>query len=1124
MSDELDINEVWGLYAEEGGCSLDEVEECLLILSALLKTGSQDEPSNTEAVARLFRAMHTYKGNARMLGLSVIESVAHLAEDMIGLVRDEGVALDGEIVDLLLEATDILRGMLETSVSTHQDAPSAMAGDLNVRMKEKFTAVRDVMTAGGTTPRIKEVEQLPRATQGAVADDCMDAGGRATQGAVAEAPQSIVFEPLDTASLANDPVYREIFFGMAHDVLHEMRSVLKGDSSGALNVVIEEAERLCHAAEQIGMLEWLLVLQDFLGIVGATRGQAEALLSRLQALYEQNFATQKPNLSSEAIASDDPVRRFFDALEQPLGRLSQLGNHLSADKELSLEAIVAAAGEVRELAEAHGFVRVMDVLDRVIADARTGIESLNAHFARLEFLLYEELASVAEVMLEDRFGLSADPRTTLRAWCANHVFESLLDMRNVIERIKRQEDVRLQCTRMIELMRQVYHACLFYGMETAAHLSMSIVDLFARAEIGETAPDVVLLHIAKSFIGDIEIILDVAELGETPDMAQIEKLLQEASEATFAANGTVSSSQIEARLGLPKAFHKVLTPENVQTALSGLEDGHHFYIVRSDLNNDEELAANFLSWMSSGAAQVISNVTVFEGNRSLFDFLVSSPLDEVGFNEALIVLDPKGECLHVEVALVDRKAGDHASDKGGGEQAVISAEEDVTRAMAMQGTMSGDMLESIGELVTGQAMVHHLLTRLFESDLVRTVESKMAGAGDNWHAARGGVRETLENWLESVEKLIQLESQNTALLNRLQEEALAVRVRPAALLLKPLAPFVSGLARQHARQVSLVTVGDDIELDFSMIDSLKSSLRTLVTFCVSQSIEIPERRIGAGKDGRGTCRMLLVKHEDHVAITVEDDGQGIDLQWVMQRSRQLGWTGERPDVALALRDGFGEVSSGDGDDGRDAEGRATHRAVAGGVDLATTRSQLRHLGGDLRVSNLPSGGTRFFLTMPLAMVVLEGMAVRVGEVQYVVPIDAIQRIVRSGADELMQVSADRGRYMLRLEADDVLPIQFLSRNGQAEGGAGASRLTVLEQDSGSNDDELKHLFVVVGKNGQRTALAVDELIGQQQVLIRPLHGYLSGIRGVTGCALLGSGDVGMVLDMSYVLSKEMGVE
>ena len=63
---------------------------------------------------------------------------------------------------------------------------------------------------------------------------------------------------------------------------------------------------------------------------------------------------------------------------------------------------------------------------------------------------------------------------------------------------------------------------------------------------------------------------------------------------------------------------------------------------------------------------------------------------------------------------------------------------------------------------------------------------------------------------------------------------------------------------------------------------------------------------------------------------------------------------------------------------------------------------------------------------------------------------------------------------------------------------------------------------MVGRNGQRTALSVDELIGQQQVLIRPLHGYLSGIRGVTGCALLSNGDVGMILDMGYVLSQEMG--
>lgn len=1076
MSDELDINEVWNLYAEEGGSSLDEVEESLLIL--------QDTPSNTDAVARLFRAMHTYKGNARMLGLSVIESVAHLSEDMIGLVRDDGVALDAEIVDLLLEATDTLRGMLETSVASHRDAPAELAGDLSRRLKDK------IATAGAA---------------GRGGDAAMDREDAVAAEPVEEVPpQSIVFEPVDTHSLAGDPVYREIFFGMAHDVLQEMRAVLEsGADSGRLSVAGEEAERLRHAADQIGMRDWLLVLQDFLEIVEPHREQAQVLFSHLQALYDRDMGA-RPSIGSARRPddSDDPVRRFFDALELPLGKLSQMGNYISAGQELSLDAIAEAAGEIRALAEAHGFVRIMDVLDKVIADAGSGVESLQAHFVRLEFLLYEELASVAEVMLEDRAGLVVDPRTTLRTWCAEHVFENLLDMRNVIERIKRQEDVHAQCTRMIELMRQVYHACLFYGMETAAHLSMSIVDLFARAEIDGKAPDALLLHIVKAFIGDIEIILDVVEAGEIPDMAQIEKLLQEASEATFASSGTVSAAHIEARLGLPKAFHKVLTPESVKNALSGLESGHRFYIVRSDLNHDEELAANFLNWMDSGVAQVISNVTVFDGDRTLFDFLISSPLAEVGFNEALSLLDPKGRCLRVEVALTDRMEGKHQDVKIDSNRALTSAEEDAARTTAVQGTISGDMLESIGELVTGQAMVQHLLTRLFESDLVRSVESELDSRDGDWQAARGAVRQTLENWLANVEKLIQLEAQNTALLGRLQEEALAVRVRPAGLLLKPLAPFIDGLARTYERQVALTTVGDEIELDFSMLDSLKAALRALLTFCVSQSIEKPEHRVASGKAGRGTCRVMLVKHEDHVAITVEDDGIGIDLQRVMQRSRQLGWPDESPDVTLVLREGFGAVANGDGD----------------GVDLAAIRTQLRQLGGDLKVSNIPLGGTRFFLTQPLAMVVMEGMAVRVGEVQYVVPIDAILRIVRSGGDELMQVSADRGRYLLRLEADDVLPIQFLRRGGQEEG-MGTVLAQCLKQDGG----ELKHLFVVVGKGGQRVALSVDELIGQQQVLIRPLQGYLSGIRGVTGCALLGSGDVGMVLDMGYVLSREMGV-
>ena len=1087
MSDEMDMEEVWGMYAEEGGRSLDDVEESLLIL--------QDAPKNTDAVGRLFRALHTFKGNARVLGLSVIESVAHLGEDLIGQVRDEGHALDSDMCCLLMEATDMLRSMLEVSAADRRDVDRSMVGDLTVRLKAKCDACRAEKAKASAPIEAEAVEE--------------------------EKPtQSIIFVPVESDELGNDPVYREIFFGMVDDVLQEIVALLNAEllHEERQTKFAEEEERLLHAAEQMGMRDWLQVLKESRAIAQPEKEHMVMQEMRLRTLYEQGknnaegLASEPlPEKDTGSTASDDPVHVFFASLKHPLNKLSQLGNHLFENDGVSIDDIIQLSEEISALAEGHGFVRVADVLNRVITEAQTGREPLANHFTRLEFLLYEELASIVDSMQLDCAQLAMNPGAVLRSWCVDHVFETLLEMRNALERIKAKAEVATQCERVVDYMRQVYYACLFYELETAAHLSMSILDLFARAKTGEMTPDTVLLHIAKSYINDMELIFDAAGSGETPDMVKIEKLLLEASEATFTVSGTISASQIEARLGLPKSFHKVLTPENIKDVMYAFENNHHFCIIRAELNNDEELAGRFMNWMGSGAAQVISNVTVFVGDTALFDFLISSPLNEVDMIEALTVLDPKGKCLNVEMTLTDRKAKGSESVKAvdkisaessEGEKGSAPSEEEVTHALSRQGAISGDMLESIGELVTGQAMMKHSLTSLFEADLIRLVEADVANAGGQWPAARGVVRQTLEKWLENVEKLMQLESHNSALIDRLQEEAIAERMRPAGLLLKPLAIFIDSQARQYSRQVSLVVVGEEVELDFSMLESLKATLRALVTFSVIHSIESSEFRISTGKPGKGQIRVVLVKHDDHVSLSVDDDGCGMNMERVEQRARQLGWNDEPADISMILRDGFGKVANSE----------------AEGVDLSVIRNQLRNLGGDLRVNNLPAGGTRFSLTMPLSMVVLEGMVVRVGEVQYVVPIDAIQRIVRAGAAELMRVSAENGNYKLHMDGDDVLPIQFLRRNGEAASNEGI-RLTAMDEVLEGGDDSIKNLFVIVGKNNQRMALSVDELIGQQQVLIRPLLGHLSGIRGVTGCALLGSGDVGMVLDMGYVLNQ-----
>ena len=344
----------------------------------------------------------------------------------------------------------------------------------------------------------------------------------------------------------------------------------------------------------------------------------------------------------------------------------------------------------------------------------------------------------------------------------------------------------------------------------------------------------------------------------------------------------------------------------------------------------------------------------------------------------------------------------------------------------------------------------------------------------------------------------------------LTHQPAAVRNRPSALLLKPLAPHSENLARQAGKQVLVTTSGDETLLDFSTLENLKGPLRALVGFSIQQSIEPQERRIAAGKDGRGQVVVRLVKRDDQVVVTIEDDGAGIDLAGIARRVGQLGWREDENPLNVILRDGYGPLVNDD--------------SGGNGTNFAEIHAALRAHGGDLRVVNLPSGGMRSIVTMPLAMAVLDGMVVRVGEVMYVVPIDSIQRIVHSDASNLMRISAADGRYMLKLAQDDVLPIQFLLQSGRADDGDNSDPFSLAaDAAEASNaaapdgDGATKHLFVVAGKSTRRIALSVDELIGQQMVLIRPLQGYLSGIRGVTGCALLGSGGVGMVLDMGYFL-------
>ncbi len=1156
MSRELD--EIWALYADDGGQSLDLVEQSLANL--------KETPANAAYIAALFRAIHTFKGNARVLGLASIERCAHAAEDLVGLVRDENVPLTPDLQALLLEVSDVLREMMNESLAQRADpalegsqalvdricakveecraaqrgepaAPSepeaiifepvkesALGNDLGYlqifaeiasgaldearAVLEKLQAgeapdlgilaptLEHVRFAAGqmgllgwpellegflarSEPSMSDLEALIAGMKDLMPEDALPQaaqdlpqpeapeqtapGGPASREEnLAGAPESgpaaakEAFQDLKDSGveiltaapgqsqggslLASDPTYRAIFLDMVHDILREMEAALAEFGPEAKLALTSQVDRLVHAAKQIGMAGWLELLSGYPRDRDLSFSEAETFVTKLQA--QAILDTHEKSLTSAAGEEGDGslVCQFFESLPPLLASVSSFGSLLLTGNVVDSTGFLTSVAEIGSKAAALEFVRIVDIT-KEMADERQFTP-----FRRLELRLYEELVSVEQAMRPHLPKMDFEPAAVLQNWCADQAYDTLIELDHTLEEMRKHGAKPGQSKGIAELLRLIYYACRHYTLETASHLSMSLIDLFARARDEGTLPDPMLVRITKSFVTDLELLFDTVGSGGIPDMAEIEKLFEEAANVTFSASGTPSSTVMETRLGLPKSFRKVLTPESLQAAMAALDGGQRFYIVRAALNHDEQAADRFLEWVNSGAATVITNVTVFDKKSTQFDFLLATPMAENQLTEKLTTLDPARSSLKIEMAL--------SGGKGGQEQAAPQGAP--MRATASQDLMPRDILEGIGEIVTGQAMIYRTLGDIAAEDLMRTVEAEVQKANGDWGKAKGAVRSALEGLTGQIEKIYQAEAQLGHQLERLQEEAIAVRARPATLLTKPLEAFAETTARQYGRPLQFEVSGDDIVVDHDMLEELRPHLRTLIEFCLSQSTPA-----SSDKSKRGKLRLALARNEERIVATLDDS--------------EL--------AATAIQNGSAEAL------------------------LSGTRAALRSRGGELRTAPLPEKGVHFEVILPMAMVVLDGMVVRVGEFRYVVPLDTIQRIVHSGIEDIMRLSAEGGRFMLRLGREEVLPVHCL-RDVASDG-------SIKTEDASSGK---RHLFVVVGKQSQRVALLVDELMGQQLVLIRPLRGYLTGIHGVTGCALLGGGDVGMVLDIANIVS------
>lgn len=1080
MSDEMD--EIWALYLDDGTQSLDQMEAALL---ALQEGGPE---TAGEHVSALFRAVHTFKGNSRVLGLAVVESRAHVAEDLIGLVRDEGVPLDDEILEILLYAGDILREMLEQTSASRADVDPAGSEDLMTQMRDKVARCKGETGSAAPAEAVAVAEEPaaaaapepetvvpaapPIAGMSAALSQMDQLGGswgeqefdEDNDDDASEAPQTVdetpepepepepepapapapVVEavapapspeqdtrPVQMASkrLIDDPSYRDIFKGMSDGAITKFRGAMSSfgsDANGAIAIAKREADNLHHAAKQMGLQEWVLVLADFMQANLDDHSIVVEKIASLVLRLEELTLLDLTDGAAQLLPAAEGGETFFDRVKDPLAQLSNAGVSWALGDAPDATTLAEHVAAVREAAEARGLIRVADAVGR-LNDAKSAKDFRNS-----ELRLYEELAAVERVLEDEAAASSVSPTELLRHWCAEHAFDTLAALDAALDGMKKSVDLDAQYSNFARQMRLIFHACIHHKLDTAGQLSMSLIDLFGRVQTSGAAPDSILMHIARGFIDTIELVFDALEQGEIPDTQSLDILFEQASNAAFTQEGLMTATAIERRLNLPEEFHRVLSPESVKTASAAIEARHNFYIIRADINDKEDLAEKFLEWISADNVKSITNVTVFRNADTLFDFLVSTPMDQSEVIASMAEMDPSGKYLAVQQVLEDSNAEMVTSTVQ-----AVEGDQPVNQGAGL----TTEMLESISEVAASQAMVNHMLSDLSEISLEETIETAFKIAEQDPEQGRAMIRSVVSQFSAKLQEAVQVETQLVSQMAHLQEQTVAIRSRPLEMLIRPLEALVETISRKSRSEAKLTSSGGNMSIDVTLMEHLRKMLRIMLT----HRLNMPER-------APSNIHMSFHRDDERVLVTLEDDGKGIEDENLV--------------TSLAAQ-------------------------------IHATSSELRQIV-------LPGGkGMRYHISMPLSMVVLEGMVVGVGGIRYVIPVDTIQTIVQPSLEAIRSISAANGRRMLRMDDGKMVSVQFLNEKSS--------------RDLAGDANGKRRVFVVLGVGEKSLAVPVDELLGQQLVLLRPLRGVLRHMRNLTGIALLAGGEVGMVLSTNALI-------
>ena len=367
-------------------------------------------------------------------------------------------------------------------------------------------------------------------------------------------------------------------------------------------------------------------------------------------------------------------------------------------------------------------------------------------------------------------------------------------------------------------------------------------------------------------------------------------------------------------------------------------------------------------------------------------------------------------------------------------------------------------------------------------------QKDVAGFATQFDSFLNGYKEVVEKFRSTSQSLDRISSD-------LREGVMRVRMIQIKQVFSRFPRLVRDLSQDLNKEIDLVMEGEETEVDKAMLDDLSDPLIHMIRNAVDHGMETPEERIAAGKPGVGTVKLKAANEGNLISIYISDDGRGINPESVRKKAierkvisadKQLS---EQDTFALLFEPGFSTADKITSVSGR-------------GVGLDVVKKNIEKMSGTVRIASVPGKGTTFIIKLPLTLAIIQGLMVRVQSEIYVLPISSVIESIRISPKEIKSID----NYEVINVRNEVLSLLRLSR------------LFNLKK-----SEELESYFVViVGINDKKMGLLVDSLIGEEDIVIKPLKDKYTTTPGIAGATVLGDGTVSLILDVSQIV--ELGVK